>query len=128
MSEPALKKIWHPYYAWEAYQAGMWRSVGGKERLAFLRRAIEFTGDAKLYGSFMRRVLVEWPVSCEHHLTDTGMNRKAWIGHSATCLAIGCPEDITRAAWGYLTASQQDEANEEARLAIVAWESGRNAL
>ena len=117
-----IARVFHPYTDWEDYQAGMWRTVSGSKRQALLRRAIDFTGDAKLYGSFMRRVIVEWPRSCEHHLADTGINRKAWIGHAATCLAIHVPEDITRAAWGYLDQRQQDDANAEAQAAIEAWE------
>lgn len=122
-----LNRIYHPYTAWEDYQAGMWRTVASKQRLRFLRKAIEFTGNAKLYGSFMRRVIVEWPVACEHHLTDTAQNRKAWIGHAATCLALNCPEDITRSAWGFLTQQQQDDANAEAQAAIEAWEASHLA-
>ena len=118
-----LKRVFHPYTIWEDYIAGMWRTVPSKQRLKFLRKAIKFTGDAKLYGSFMRRVIVEWPTACEHHLTDTSMNRKAWIGHAATCLAINCPEDITRSAWGFLSEQQQAEANAEAQSAIDAWEA-----
>lgn len=117
-----MKKIWHPYWNWEDYRNGMWRTVSGSERTRLLRKAIDFTGDAKLYGSFMRRVIREWPIGCEHHLTDVGSNRKAWIGHAATCLAIQCPEDITRSAWGYLSQTQQDEANAEAQVAIEEWE------
>lgn len=117
-----IAKIWHPYTAWEDWQNGMWRSSSNAERARLLRKAIKFTGDAKLYGSFMRRVIQEWPVACEHHLTDVNSNRKAWIGHAATCLAIQCPEDITRSAWGYLSKQQQDDANLEADLAIEAWE------
>lgn len=116
-----MKKIWHPYTSWEDWQNGMWRFVGGNQRRKYLKSAIEFTGDAKLYGSFMRRVINEWPISCEHHLTDININRKAWLGHAATCLAIQCPEDITRQAWGYLTEQQQDDANAEAQNAINEW-------
>lgn len=120
-------KIWHPYTVWEDYLNGMWRTETGRNRAIYLRKAIDFTGDAKLYGSFMRRVINEWPLSCEHNLTDAGINRKAWIGHAACCLAIGCPEDITRSAWGYLSKIQQDDANLEAERAIAAWEDRRVA-
>ena len=44
------------------------------------------------------------------------------MGHAAVALAIGCPEDITRAAWGKLTDEQQLLANKEAERAIQAWE------
>lgn len=88
-----------------------------------LKKSIEFTGNAKLYGSYMRRVIHEWPVTCEHHLTDLNSNRKAFIGHAAACLALGAPEDITRQAWGYLSQQQQDDANLEAERAINSWEA-----
>ena len=117
-----MKRIFHHYQNWEDFQSGMWRTVSGNERIEFLRKAIEFTGDAKLYGSFMQRVIAEWPFACEHNLTDTSQNRKAWIGHAATCLGIDCPEDVTRLAWAQLTQQQQDEANEQAQQAIEKWE------
>jgi hypothetical protein len=55
-----MKKIWHHYLKWEDYQGGMWRLVSGKDREKYLDQAIEFTGDATKYGSFMSRVLTEW--------------------------------------------------------------------
>ena len=122
-----MKRIWHHYEVWEDYQAGMWRSVPASERQTRLERAIEFTGNAVLYGSYMRRVIVEWPLACEHNLTDVSQNRKAWVGHAATCLAIDCPEDITRSAWGHLSQQQQDEANAQAQAAIEEWERQHEA-
>jgi len=100
----------------------MWRNVHGREREMFLKRAIEFTGNAELYGSYMMRIIDEWPLSCEHNLSCTEMNRQAWIGHAACCLATNCPEDITRLAWHYLDLAQQIEANAMADKAIAKWE------
>lgn len=99
----------------------MWGSV--KDRKAWLQKAIEFTGDHDLYGSWMMKVADEWPFSCQHNLTKRDTNRKAWIGHAAVAMAIQCPEDIVREAWGYLTQKQQDDANAKAQLAIEYWES-----
>lgn len=117
-----MKRLWHHYQTWEDYKAGMWRSVTGAEREDFFQVAIDFTGNAELYGSWMLKVLDEWPISCEQNLTDTGMNRKAWIGHAACCLATSCPEDVTRSAWGELSQEQQDAANAKAQEAIEKWE------
>ena len=116
-----MKRIYHPFYKWEEVSAGMWESVSGKELAGHLARAIEFTGNAVLYGSFMLKVIKSWPYSCEHNLTDENINRKAWIGHAATALAIGCPEHITRMAWGRLSQQQQDDANAQAQSAINQW-------
>ena len=69
----------------------------------------------------MLKVIEKWPYSCEHNLTDTSQNRKAWIGHAACALALGCPEDITRAAWAKLSDDQQNKANQKAQDAINIW-------
>ena len=118
-----LKRIYHPYTKWEEYHNGMWRKVNEEEKIILLKKAIEFTGDYKLYGSFMKKVIKEWKYSCEHNLTDYSLNRQAWIGHAACCLAIGCPEEITREAWWNLTEEQQRLANIEADKAIKLWEN-----
>lgn len=118
-----IQKRWHHYLKWEDYQNGMYRTLSGQEKQDSLEKAIAFTGDAELYGNHMLNVVDKWPVSCEQNLTDQGMNRRAWIGHAACCLAIGCPEDITREAWSHLTIEQQDEANTKADFAIELWEA-----
>ena len=105
----------------------MWSRVHGERRAVLLQQAIEFTGNHALYGSWMLKVTQQWPTSCEHNLTDIGMNRRAWVGHAACCLAIDCPEDITREAWGYLTQQQQEDANQRADEAIFTWEQSYEA-
>lgn len=104
----------------------MWKSIAGNKRKSLLKEAIEFTGDAELYGSWMLKVIEDWPTTCEHHLTDVHSNRKSFLGQAACALAIGCPEDITRQAWGFLTQEQQDDANNKAIEAIKLWETKYN--
>lgn len=118
-----FKQIFYHYKKLEEHEHGLWRKVHGLERKKLLREAIEFTGDAKRYGSYMLKVIDEWPRSCEHNLTCGSLNRQAWVGHAACCLAINCPEDITREAWHCLTQQQQDKANLQADRAIEKWET-----
>ncbi len=120
---PVLTRVFLPYWTWEEYHAGMWRETYGAERDALLEEAIKFTGDAKLYGLYMSKVVDAWPYSCAYNLSNQAINRQAWVGHAATCLAINCPEDITRLAWHTLTQTQQDDANVQADNAIAKWES-----
>lgn len=98
----------------------MWGDVPNR-RIA-LQRAVIFTGNHRLYGRYMQRVTIEWPNSCINALTDYNLNRKAWIGHAACALALRCPEDITRQAWGLLTDEQRILANRQADRAIQSWE------
>jgi hypothetical protein len=115
-----FNRIYHPYWDWEEIDSNMWGTVESRDK--FLKKAIEFTGDHKIYGRFMMRVAREWPKSCENSLTDYSINRKAWIGHAACAMALGCPEDITRQAWAELTDEQRILANREAEAAIQYWE------
>lgn len=117
-----MRRIHHPYHEWEDYKNGMWNKELPDNEKKLLKEAIAFTGDKDLYGSWMLRVIKEWPVSCEHNLTNTSINRRAWVGHAACSLAFKCPEYITREAWGFLTDVQREEANKQADYAIMKWE------
>lgn len=98
----------------------MWKSAENRDEM--LQNAIKFTGDAKLYGAAMLRVIKEWPISCEHNLSNTEQNRKAWIGHAACAIEMEFCEDVVREAWGNLTTNQQNKANLKAHQAIMEWE------
>ncbi len=117
-----MRKIYHHYDKWEDFENGMYRALTQRERESFLDKAILFTGNDELYGSYMMEVLNAWPYSCENNLTDMSINRRAWIGHAACCLAIKCPEDITRQAWKALSEQQRIDANHKADLAIREFE------
>jgi hypothetical protein len=121
MGAKKIKKVWHHYLSWEDYHNGMYRSLYGEEKSAMLKKAVEFTGDPELYGGWMLKVVEQWPICCEQNLTATNMNLQAWIGHAAACMAIGSPDEITRAAWSELTQDQQDRANKKADEAIAYW-------
>lgn len=116
-----MKQKYHHYTKWEDYQNGMWRKVKREDEVKMLQTAIEFTGDHTRYGKSMQRVIKEWPIACEHNLTDFNINQKAFIGHCAVCLELGIPEYIVRSAWGKLTDEQRLLANKQAELAINKW-------
>ena len=115
-----LKRVWMPIESWEEMHFNMWGEVAN--RAFYLCKAQVFTGNHRLYGRYMLRVTCEWPNSCVNALTDYNLNRKAWIGRAACALALRCPEDITRQAWGHLTNEQRLLANRQADRAIQSWE------
>lgn len=112
-------RVYHPFSEWEEVAANMWGEA--TDAKAMLEQAIAFTADHVLYGNYMLRVIREWPISCENALTDSSLNQKAWVGHAACAMALACPEDITRKAWGYLTDEQRLLANKAAERAIREW-------
>lgn len=116
-----IPRVYRRVEEWEEIAHNMWGTVA--DRREALTKAIEFTGDYRLYGSFMKKVVEQWPVSCENALTDYNLNRKAWLGHAAVALALNIPEDITREAWSRLSGEQQLLANKEAERYIKQWEN-----
>ena len=116
-----LKRVYHPHNEWEEIKYNMWGSISDEK--AWLEKAVSFTGDHELYGSFMFDVIKQWPVSCENALTDQYINKKAWVGHAAAALALRLPEYITRKAWRDLTDEQKFLANKQAERAIRTWEN-----
>lgn len=70
----------------------------------------------------MTRVCSEWVFSCEHNLTNSSMNKIAYIGQAACCLYAGVPSTITMEAWSLLDKSVQDKANEIAERVLKKWE------
>jgi len=116
----SIKRIYHPYWRWEEVEYNMWGKVD--DRYAYLKKAIEFTGDHIQYGKAMLGVIDAWKYSCEHNLSNTSSNRRAWIGHAACAYSFRCPEDIVRAAWAHLTDKQRELANDQADIVIKIWE------
>ena len=120
-----MNQIYHPYYKWECYKSGMWSKVDKKTEIELLKKAIEFTGNHKLYGENMLKVSDKWMYSMENFLTNKSINRKAYIGHCAVMYAIFIPEYITRMAWKHLTEQQRNLANKQAEKTILKWEQNR---
>jgi len=115
----SFDRVYHHINLWEEVAANMWGEVANVQDS--LQIAIEFTGDHEAYGAAMLDVVQNWPYSCENALTDSSLNKKAWIGHAAVAYRLGIPEDITRKAWGHLTDEQRLLANKKAERAIQKW-------
>lgn len=115
-----ITRVYKPYWLWEDWINGMWSKSINEEY--DLKKAIEFTGNHKLYGSAMIEVYKAWPNTMINSLTNSSINRRAFIGHCAVCYKIGIPEYIVRMAWRELTQDQREAADLEAEKAIRQWE------
>lgn len=118
-------RIYHHYEKWEETKAGLWRRPCGEERRMWIEQCAVFMANTAQFRDAMRRAIVEWPISCEVNFTTKAINRQAWLGHAACCIAIGCPEEPTRAAWWTLTQKQRDDADAAAAEVIEEWERMR---
>lgn len=71
----------------------------------------------------MKEVIAQWPNTMMNSLTNTSINRKAFLGHCAVNYKLGIPEYITRIAWSELTEQQRIDANKEAESCIKKYEN-----
>jgi len=123
-----MERIYHHYESWEEYRAGMWRAPTIEEREALLKPLRAIITDGARFDEVMRRVITEWPISCENSETDRTKNRAAWLWHAAACLEIGAPESVTRSLWQLLTEHERIKADREAWNMVYRWEAARQQL
>lgn len=122
---PKIKRIYHTWDKWECYPAGFYES--SKEGMTDdrCREAYRsFLSDLPRFAAAMGRVLSEWKNSCEHYLTNEGMNRVAWMGQASACIDTGIPSKY-RSGYFLLSDDQQKAADLLALEYINKWLASR---
>ena len=121
-----MKRIYHPWWNWECCKAGFYATVApGNLSPDDARDAYRaFLSDIPRFNAAMSQVADSWKNSCEHFLTNTGINRIAWLGQSAMCIATGVPS-VFRGGFKLLTIEQQRAANAAAQIQLESWMSQR---
>lgn len=117
-----MRRVYHPYTAWEDYRAGMFTvsdRIVEHEALAY-----ELLTSAENFAHAVVELFRVWPVATEHNLTATDTNRRAWVGAAACCLMHGCTEHTVRTAWWRMSELDQRRANQVADRLITDWEAG----
>lgn len=111
----------HTFDKWESVPAGFFApGVKGKDKSACEAEYCAFLGDLSAFEEGIKKVFTEWPNSCEHNLTNSSMNRIAWIGQAAACAARGLPSTF-RGGFALLPLDKQDAANELALKFLNSW-------
>ena len=116
-----LERVYFHFSELEEYRDGMWRITLGEQRKENVAAAANLMRDSVRFEASMRQAVDSWPNSCLHNLSSENSNRLAWLGHSGCCLAVGSPEENTRAGWHTLNRDEQNEANRVAQLVLTDW-------
>jgi len=118
-----MKRIYHTWDKWECYPAGFYNDHPPRKDLSeddCVAMYAEFLKDTDRFQAALARVTTEWVCSCEHYLTNERMNRIAWLGQAAMCIATGVPSRF-RGGFNALSKEEQDTANKIALDALNAW-------
>ena len=111
----------HTYEKWECHKAGFYASnFKGMKDSECQQAYAEFLSDKKRFTEALGKVITEWKHSCEHYLTNSAMNRIAWLGQAAMCYATGIPSKYC-SGFNMLSEEQQSEANNIALDALNSW-------
>jgi len=115
------RRIFHTYDKWECHKAGFYQSKKiGFTKAQCEKEYIRVLTDQELFGSVLEKIIVEWKYSCEQYLTNTAMNRIAWLGQAAVCYEAGVPAKFC-SAWSKISDEDQDSANITALNALNKW-------
>ena len=118
-------RIFHTYDKWECYKAGFYDTA--KKGMTKEQCELEYAkllSNEELFSDALEHIITEWPNSCEHYLTNTSMNRIAYLGQAALCYAKGIPSTF-RGGFHLLPEEQQQKANEIALKYLNKWLSSR---
>ena len=114
-------RIFHTYDKWECHKAGFYKST--KDGWNHEQCETEFKrilSDQELFSEILNKLIVDWKFSCEHYLTNTSMNRIAWLGQAAVCYHSGVPSRYS-SAWFDIDEETRDKANATALKYLNKW-------
>lgn len=115
------KQIFHHFSKWEDYKAGFYETTC-EDIQAHIKKSIELLSNQKEFYKYAKMIINEWKYSCEQNLTDPSLNKIAYIGQSACCIANRTPAFVTRLAWSYIEEENQKKANKTAKKILKEWE------
>lgn len=114
-------RIFHTYDKWECEKAGFYKqSVDGMTAQECQAEYASFLSDLGRFEVAAIEVISNWKNSCEHYLTNSSMNRIAWIGQAAMCYETGIPSKFC-SGFNLLSVEQQESANNVALTILNKW-------
>lgn len=119
-------RIFHTYDKWECHKAGFYASsVPGKTADQCEQEYADFLSDDNAFRVALEKVTSEWKNSCEHYLTNTAMNRIAWLGQASMCYARQIPSKYC-GGFNRLSEEEKQRANETALEYLNKWMVNNN--
>ena len=114
-------RIFHTYEKWECNKAGFYKS--SKDGWSHEQCENEFKrilSNQKLFAEILDKLIVEWKYSCEHYLTNSSMNRIAWLGQAAVCYHSGVPSRYS-GCWFDIEEKTREKANKTTLIYLNKW-------
>ena len=116
-----IEQIYHHFTKWEDYKEGFYNSTCENIQ-EHIDKSIKLLSNKKEFEKNANILIEKWFYSCEHNLTDPSLNKIAYIGQAACCIANNTPAFVTRLAWSYIDEDKQIIANRVAKKILKKWQ------
>lgn len=115
-----MNRIYHPWDKWEDYRHGFY---GGMNYPAdkTLELYASLLKDLPKFETALQVIINQWKYSCEHNLSNEGMNRVAYLGQAACALLYNVPNAVSMGGYNLLTSEEQRLADELAQKYLNKW-------
>lgn len=115
-----MTRIFHPYHLWEDYKTGFYGGVEYKADKT-LELYASLLKDLPKFEAALQTIISEWKYSCEHNLTNEGMNRIAYLGQASCALLYNVPNSVSMGGYNLLTPEEQQAADAMAQKYLDRW-------
>jgi len=82
---------------------------------------LDFMMDIDIFSMAMKEVVEEWENSMLNFLTNSSMNRVAFIGQCACCYYMGVCSREVKSVWREIPVEIKNKANTEAKKHLDSW-------
>jgi len=120
-------RIYHTWEKWECYKSGFFETKPPNKMTDDEAKHCykQLLSDISLFESVLQKVITEWPNSCEHNLTNTSLNRIAWLGQASLAYHSQIPAHY-RTGYHLLTEQQKNDADNSALKYLNKWLENHN--
>lgn len=117
-----MKRVYHTWDKWESFHYNFFGNTApnGIKKPDAEKLYYTLLSDIPEFERIMDLILEEWPLSCEHNLTNPTLNRIAWMGQASLAYKYKIPSGF-RGGFNLLTQEQQKAANSSALKYINKW-------
>lgn len=115
-----MNRIYHPFNLWEDHKYGFYGGLEYDNKNA-LKLCVALLKDLNMFEHALARIIIEWPYSLEHNLTNDNLNKIAYLGQAACALLHNIPSSVSMGAWSTMSKAEQDAADALAQKYLDLW-------
>lgn len=117
-----MKRMYHSWDKWEDYKYGFYDGkIKSKENM--INNCKGLFQNLNLFEECLKTIILNWKFSCEHNLSNPGLNKVAYLGQAACALKFEAPNSVSRIGYNILSEKEKNEADKLAMNYLKKWES-----